>query len=124
MFKYHIVPPNMDEELEPNKPKREDLRLTLKGKPDWEALVEVKGYTNGTRSNDSRQIREHREKYTAEKGQTPDLTVWLANPFRARDPSHRPDPDNNVRDAAAIIRTTSRSGLCMYWRQTCTCNGY
>ena len=108
---------DMDEELEPNKPKREDLRLTLKGKPDWKALVEVKGYTNGTRSNDSRQIREHREKYTAEKGQTPDLTVWLANPFRARDPSHRPDPDNNVRDAAAIIGAVHvlASDLYMQW---------
>ena len=26
-------------------------------------MVEVKGYTNGTRTNDSRQIREYRDRY-------------------------------------------------------------
>ena len=91
---------NMDAELDP---KREDLRLTIVGRPDWEAIVEVKGYANGTKTNDARQIREHREHYMSEKGRLPDLTVWLANPFREMDPSSRPAPNAHVEEAAANI---------------------
>lgn len=94
---------NMDAELSQGEPKREDLRLTLPDRPDWQALVEVKGYTSGTRTNDARQIREHRDLYTADEGRTPDLTVWLANPFRTMDPSARPALDPNVKDAAANV---------------------
>ena len=91
---------DMDAGLQPNEPKHEDLRLTLLDRPDWEAIVEVKGYTNGTRTNDARQIREHREHYIAENGRRPDLTLWLANPFRQVDPSSRPTLGGNVGEAA------------------------
>ena len=73
---------NMDAGLEQGAQRREDLRLTLETLPDWEAIVEVKGYGNGTKTNDARQIREIRERYREEKGRFPDLTIWLANPFR------------------------------------------
>ncbi len=96
---------DMDAELEQDEPKREDLRLTRQGVAGWEAIVEVKGYTSGTRTNDSRQIREHRECYIKEEGRLPDLTVWLSNPYRAVEPSARPVPDQNVGDAAANIGT-------------------
>lgn len=91
---------DMDAEVEQWEPKREDLRLTLKGNPEWEAIVEVKGYTRGTRTNDGRQIREHRERYFAEEGRLPDLTVWLANPDRTSDPSSRVAPGRQVKEAA------------------------
>lgn len=91
---------NMDAELDP---KREDLRLTIVGQPDWEAIVEVKGYPKGTKTNDARQIREHREHYMSETGRLPDLTVWLANPFRQMDPSSRPLPSAHTEEAAANI---------------------
>jgi len=91
---------DMDAGLQPNEPKHEDLRLTLLDRPGWEAIVEVKGYTNGTRTNDARQIREHREHYLAENGRLPDLTLWLANPFRQMDPSSRPTLGGNVGEAA------------------------
>ena len=105
---------NMDEEKTQGEPKREDLRLALPGKAGWEAMVEVKGYTNGTRTNDSRQIREYRDRYFGEEGRQPDLTIWLSNPFRKRDPcglredgaavcSFRPPPETNVVEAAANI---------------------
>ena len=42
---------DMDAEQEQGKPKREDLRLTLDDRPEWEAIAEVKGYTKGTRTN-------------------------------------------------------------------------
>ena len=60
----------MDAELKPNEPKREDLRLTLPNRPGWEGIVEVKGYTDGVKTNDARQIREHRERYIA-RGRSP-----------------------------------------------------
>ena len=63
----------------------------------------MKGYTSGTRTNDARQIREHRERYMLEEGRQPDLTLWVANPFRTMDPSSRPAPDRNVQDAAANV---------------------
>ena len=94
---------NMDAKLKQGEPKREDLRLTLQGTPGWEAIVEVKGYTNGTRTSDSRQIREYRDRYIEEEGRPPNLTVWLANPFRSRDPSSRPAPDQNVKEFAEAI---------------------
>ena len=94
---------DMDSELRPSEPKREDLRLTLQSDPGWEAIVEVKGYSSGTRTNDSRQISGHRERYIREEGRPPGLTVWLANPYRTSDPSSRPAPDRNVHEIAEAI---------------------
>ena len=94
---------DMDAGLESGEPRREDLRLTLKNRENWEAMVEVKGYSNGTKTNDARQILDHSKKYILEKHREPDLILWLANPFRDRDPSSRPAPDSNVRDASANI---------------------
>ena len=91
---------DMDAELRQDEPKREDLRLTLRDDPGWQAMVEVKGYTSGTRTNDARQIREHHDRYIEDEDRRPDLTIWLANPYRRMDPSSRPAPDQNVKDAA------------------------
>ena len=96
---------DMDAELRQDQQKREDLRLTLQGDPRWQAIVEVKGYTSGTKTNDARQIREHRDHYIREEGRSPDLTVWLSNSYRTMDPSSRPAPDQNVKDAAEAIGT-------------------
>ena len=94
---------DVDAGLQQGEPKREDLRLTLDAHPDWEAVVEVKGYTGGTKTNDSDQIRKHRERYITEHQRLPDLTLWIANPHRLMDPSLRPSPDDNVRDRAEAV---------------------
>ena len=94
---------DMDAELSQGESRREDLRLTLQGDPGWEAMVEVKGYTSGTRTNDARQIREHRDRYIKEEGRSPDLTMWLSNTYRMMEPSSRPAPDQNVKDAAETV---------------------
>ncbi|MCY4529425.1 MAG: hypothetical protein OXD46_10405 [Chloroflexi bacterium] len=94
---------DMDAGLDPSEPRREDLRLTLENREKWEALVEVKGYSSGTKTNDARQILEYTKKYMLEKHREPDLILWLANPFREMDPSSRPPADSNVNDAAANI---------------------
>ena len=96
---------DMDAELRQDEPKREDLRLTLPCVPGWQAIVEVKGYTSGTRTNDARQIREHRDRYIGEEGRPPELTVWLSNPYRTMEPSSRPVPDRNVKAATEAIGT-------------------
>ncbi len=93
---------DMDADLKVGKPKREDLRLTHNGVPNWEAIVEVKGYVNGPRTSDTRQIREYRDRYSSEEGHPPQLTLWVANPHRNLDPAIRPKPDSNVREAAEI----------------------
>ena len=94
---------NMDADRDESEAKREDLRLSRAGHPDWEAIVEVKGYTNGIRTNDARQIREHRDHYIKENGRDPDLTLWIANPFRAMDPSSRLAPGNSVSASAELV---------------------
>ena len=94
---------DMDAELTQGEPRREDLRLTLNGVSRWQAIVEVKGYTSGTKTNDARQIREHRDRYVIEEGRNPELTVWLSNTYRATDPSLRPALDKNVEEQAANV---------------------
>lgn len=103
LSEFGFVVRDMDAERDEGEAKREDLRLTLPNSSGWEAIVEVKGYTSGTKTNDSRQIRQHRERYLGEYARLPDLTLWLANPFRTMDPSSRPAPDQNVREAAENI---------------------
>ena len=93
----------MDPERQEGEPKREDLRLTLAERSGWEALAEIKGYKGGTRTNDGRQIREHRDRYIAEEGRAPELTLWIANTHRHIDPSSRTPPDNNVGESVANI---------------------
>ena len=94
---------DMDAELKSDEPKREDFRLTVQCVPEWQAMVEVKGYRSGTKTNDSRQIREHRDRYIAEERRSPNQTVWLSNTFRLMDPSSRPAPDENVKSSAEAI---------------------
>lgn len=94
---------DMDAELVRGEPKREDLRLTLPSMANWQAIVEVKGYPSGTKTNDARQIREHRDRYVIEEDRNPELTVWLSNTYRATDPSFRPALDKNVEEQAANV---------------------
>lgn len=93
----------MDAFTPPGQPKREDLRLKHLDWVDWEAIVEVKGYSNGTKTGDARQLREYRDRYIREEHRPPDLTLWIANPYRGQEPSSRPEPDANVHTTAETI---------------------
>lgn len=94
---------DMDAEREEGEPRREDLRLTVANRSEWEAIAEIKGYGRGTKANDARQIRVHRERYISDNGRPPDLTLWIANPYRHVPPTSRPAPDSNVvRDADQV----------------------
>lgn len=106
---------DMDTEKVGGEPKREDLRLTLPSRSGWEAIAEVKGYRNGTRTSDTRQIREHRDHYITEQGHPPDLTLWIANPYRSiADPADRPAPDDHVGESAANIEAVHVSATDLY----------
>lgn len=97
----------MDAALGPKDARWEDLRLTIEGRSGWEAIVEVKGYVKGVKTSDARQIREQRDHYAKEKkGRFPCLTLWIANPYRLRDPSSRPAPDRQATEAAENIGAT------------------
>jgi len=93
----------MDDAKQPHEAKHEDLRLTLAAQPDWQAVVEVKGYTKGVKANDAQQVRKHRDRYIAEMGREPNLTIWLVNPWREMDPSDRPAPGNDIEESARIV---------------------
>jgi len=93
----------MDDARQSHEAKREDLRLTLADRPDWQGIVEVKGYTKGIKTNDAQQVRMHRDRYIRETGREPNLTIWLVNPYRAMKPSDRLSPDSNVDERAKII---------------------
>lgn len=111
---------DLDSELEAGSPKREDLRLTLAEQLGWEAIVEVKSYKKGTRTSDSRQIREYRDDYIIEKRRAPDLTMWIANPYRGvADPSSRPAPGVQVAQSAESIGAVHvlASDLYRLWAQ-------
>ena len=95
---------NMDSEIQPGEPKHEDLRLTIADSSGWEAIVEVKGYPAGTKTNDARQIRVFRELYIEDKGRAPDMTLWIANTYKSvEDPSSRPQPSNDVKQQSALV---------------------
>ncbi|MYB21698.1 MAG: hypothetical protein F4Y29_04100 [Chloroflexi bacterium] len=93
----------MDEAKQTHEAKHEDLRLTLAAQPEWEAIVEVKGYTKGIRANDARQVGMHRERYILETGRKPGLTLWLVNPWREMEPSDRPSPDKQIDENAKMV---------------------
>lgn len=94
---------DMDALIPAGAPKREDLRLTHPDLANWEALVEVKGYSGGTRTNDSSQIVRFQKRYIQEERRQPGLTLWVTNAHRHDDPSARPARDDGLRVAAENI---------------------
>ncbi len=45
----------------------------------------------------------HKERYSRETGRTPNLTIWLVNPWREMDPQDRRSPDKSVDESADIV---------------------
>ncbi|WP_178997316.1 hypothetical protein [Paenarthrobacter nitroguajacolicus] len=97
------------------KAKLEDLRVSDPEDPEWIALVEIKGYTKGAKTNDVTQIlgRPMRA-YILETGREPS-TVWhIVNPERTVDPSTRKDAIPSDLDLEAL---TEASGALIETRQ-------
>jgi hypothetical protein len=79
------------DEIWPDNDKREDLRVATPDDPDWEALVEVRGYTSGAKVSDLLRIQgRFVPRYIVEKGKSPTSSWYIANQFLKEDPVTRP----------------------------------
>ncbi|MET7770194.1 hypothetical protein [Nocardia sp. NPDC005366] len=83
---------NLDRQLAEGQAKQSDLSVT---EGDWTAMVEVKGYTKGAKSNDLLAVGRHRRIY--ERAHKEVQRMWyIANAFRLDPPASRP----NILDGA------------------------
>lgn len=88
----------------------EDLRLRLRGRNGWEAIVEVKGHEKrGLRLADLNQARRPRDRYRDENDRWPDLVMVVHNGSAASAPDLRPRP---FETSAADARSLEQEG---YW---------
>jgi hypothetical protein len=80
-----FTPKNMDEE-QPKGDKVEDLRVEDPDLPGWVALVEVKGYGKGAKSNDLLAFT----KFVARLGRMPEGCWYIVNQHAGQNPAVRP----------------------------------
>jgi hypothetical protein len=64
----------------------EDLRVTDPQHPDWIALVEVRSYKGGAKTNDLQRIGRFAARYREEAGRYPTRRWYVVNQFRDREP--------------------------------------
>ena len=92
--------------------RREDLRVTDLDAPEWEALVEVKGYRGGAAVTDLAKLHRWQSYYVAEAGKQPAALWHIVNHFRHGDPTTRlpvlpndRDLDNLASENGVVIDT-------------------
>jgi hypothetical protein len=79
------------DEVWPTGARREDLRLTITDDPEWETIVEVRGYIGGSQLNDLARLHgRFRTQYIHDEKRLPSATWYIANEFIATHPSTRP----------------------------------
>ena len=62
------------------KDRKEDLRLQLSSMPEWEGIVEIKGYGRSSgKIEDLTQLKRYREMYYLEKNKYPDAVYYVVN---------------------------------------------
>lgn len=116
LTKFGFTVQNMDGHHDQvTKAKLEDLRVGDPEDPDWVALVEIKGYTKGAKTNDVNQIlgRPMRS-YILETGREPSKVWHIVNHERTVDPSTRKDAIPGDLDLEAL---TEASGALIETRQ-------
>jgi hypothetical protein len=67
----------------------EDMRAQDPDEPTWEALVEVKGYSKGAKTEAIGQFMRFQKRYMARTGRLADAEWYVVNQFFGRDPSSR-----------------------------------
>ncbi|MFC2172895.1 hypothetical protein ACFLU6_09735 [Acidobacteriota bacterium] len=96
----------VDQNLSPDKPKREDLRLrvTSDEKYSWEAIVEVRGYKrkSGATADVSRLAR-FAEFYSKEKGRFPDKRIYVVNGQFELPPNQRRRPFESAQEDLEVF---------------------
>lgn len=78
---------DLDEQTEEGKAKTADLSVS---EDDWTAIVEVKGYTKGAKSNDLMDVIKHRRSYERRYRSDVQNMWYVANIFRNQSPESRP----------------------------------
>jgi len=63
----------------------------LVSEDDWSAIVEVKGYAKGAKSNDLMDVMKHRRAYERRHGCDAGSMWYVANIFRTQSPESRPE---------------------------------
>lgn len=90
---FGYVVQNVDEILAPESPRREDLRLTDPDLGDWEAIVEVRGYTRSAgKIADLSRLARFANLYYAEKNNIPNKRIYVVNGQTELLPSQRQEP--------------------------------
>lgn len=77
------------DENQPSDQHLEDLRLSDPDDPDWVALVEVKGYKRGAKTEAMTQFLRFQRRYMLEARRPPDALWYVVNQFLGRDPASR-----------------------------------
>jgi hypothetical protein len=95
--------------VEVDRPGREQLQVRHEELPDWVALVEVAAYDCQPGPADLRAVNHHRMAYIAEHGHQPTQVWWVANEYRALDPSRRPRALESLADSAALVDVVAMS---------------
>jgi hypothetical protein len=103
------------DQLVGKKPKREDLRLRHLGKggEEWNAIVEVRGYTrSGGTTADLLRIGRFADLYEKETGQAPDKRIYIVNCELELLPSQRQEP---LASATEDLQIFSESDGILIW---------
>ncbi len=83
----------LDQELASNQSRREDIRLRIPRKSDWEAIVEVRGYARSVgQTADLQRLGRFATLYNKEKGRFPAKKIYVVNSELELPPSRRQEP--------------------------------
>jgi len=70
----------IDEQIDEGKAKKEDLRLTKDEFENWEAIVEVRGYSKSSgKEDDIKRLDKFSKLYNKENGKFPDKMIYIVN---------------------------------------------
>ena len=80
---------DMDNEKQSSDQRLEDFRVTDPAAPGWVAVVEVKGFSGGAKSNPMTRIGQFCERMALKEGRLPDRRWYIANQYRDTPPGQR-----------------------------------
>lgn len=110
-FKVEVV----DNSIDDNAPKREDLRLTdpIDVDSTWEAIVEVRGYLKGGGSTaDLQRLNRFANLYSKEKGRFPDKCIYIVNGQIELPPAYRQVPLAPAEEDVQIFAESNGLVIC------------
>ncbi len=96
----------MDEQLAPEKPKKEDLRISFTNDTgiNWEAIVEVRGYSKSTGTTaDIQRLYRFSNQYLKENEKNPDKIIYIINGQIEMPPQQRQTPFESSPDDIEVF---------------------